>query len=95
MELKVNHQKGRHIPYFDFVRGLAILMVVAIHTYNPDNQSINLGGGVVPFIIKLCSTNIFSNFRVLHSEKTSLNLFPMYGVLEKTDSQSVHSVSCI
>lgn len=45
MELKVNHQKGRHIPYFDFVRGLAILMVVAIHTYNPDNQSINLGGG--------------------------------------------------
>lgn len=27
--------KSQHNPYFDFLRGLAILMVVGIHTYNP------------------------------------------------------------
>lgn len=48
--------KSKHNPYFDFLRGVAILMVVGIHTY-PGGHSIN---GSVGEFVQLLLINIFN-----------------------------------
>lgn len=48
--------KSRHNPYFDFLRGIAILMVVGIHTY-PEGQE--LWAGPIEFL-QLLLINIFN-----------------------------------
>ena len=64
----------KHIPYFDFLKGIAILMVVGIHTYKMDNDSIitlknlliNISNCAVPLFLALSGYFIgkrnFSNF---------------------------------
>lgn len=48
--------KSKHNPYFDFLRGVAILMVVGIHTY-PGGHSLN---GSVGEFVQLLLINIFN-----------------------------------
>ena len=50
----------QHISYFDFIRGIAILMVVAIHTYGAGNfESINGTIRIISRQILNCAVPIF------------------------------------
>ena len=85
---------NKHIGYFDFIRGLAIMMVVGIHTFPKCtwDDSSDWGLIVVRQILN-CAVPIFlalsaffltkKNFRFLNCD-----LF----FLEKTDTQSIYSM---
>ena len=54
------NKKSKYIPYFDFVRGIAILMVVALHTTTSCN--LESTSGIISTIIRqcyLCAVPIF------------------------------------
>ena len=90
-------QQKSHIQYFDFLRGVAIIMVVGIHTYS-NTQSINYDLiSIIKIILRLsfnCAVPLFLAISGYFIAKKNLNSFTECNAFWKKQIPTVY-IPCL
>ncbi len=87
---------SNRIEYFDFLRGIAIVFVVAIHSFTPfllsESNTVNYHLGIIWRQIIGCAVPIFLAISGYFMSNKNINTHSKYGsFIKKTDSQSIYT----